>query len=136
MKITTQDRANIRRIITKIAAETDGKAEAKAKAMGIPLHPEMKNIVVAQNAMRVFIEEILIASTPYSEMFLAETTVRVVSYLISAAPIESHQELLRSILQALPDAYRQQLMNGSVIKTVWETDGVERDNIPSKGDLQ
>lgn len=134
--ITNQDRAAVRRIFAKCKDETGQLIRKRAAEAGVVLHPQMPNIIAAQNAMRVCLEVILNECIPYDGFYCAEMATRLATYVISAAPIEQHADLLEATIGAMPAALANKIREGAVIRSTWLTNGVEHPNIPEKGEIQ
>lgn len=130
MPITNEDRRAVRKIFRKI--ERDIAPLVQAEAERLKHHdPETLKTMTAQNAARCCIEVILNECLPYDARFLAELGVRMAAYLVTAAPIQSHAELIAVIQEALPRVVAEKVAKGATISTIWEQDGVERPNIPT-----
>ena len=136
MKVTNQDRANIRRIFAKIREDTDRLTAEKISATGTKTHPDIDKIIAAQNTLRRCIEVVFEECLPYDDVFCGEMAIRLAAYAISAVPIERHQLLLEAVVEGLPAALARRVREGAVIRTEWQTDGVNHPNIPRKGDVQ
>lgn len=135
--ITNQDRSAIRRLFRKVKEDTDRLvAEKAARSGGALTHPEMPNIIAAQNTLRACMEVVFDECLPYGEFFLAEMAIRLGTYSISAAPIERHDVIVDAVVKNMARALQNRVAEGSVIKTRWLTDGVDHPNLPSKGDIQ
>lgn len=134
--ITNQDRSAIRRLFLKIKEETDPLVADKAQRTGTPSHPEMPNIIAAQNTLRTCMEVVFNECLPYGEFFLAEMAIRLGTYSISAAPHERHDILVDAVCKNMARALQTRVAEGSVIKTRWITDGVDHANLAGKGDVQ
>ncbi|AID18373.1 hypothetical protein PPF1_60 [Rhizobium phage vB_RleM_PPF1] len=136
MKVTNQDRANIRRIFAKIREDTDRLTAEKVRSTGTKTHPDIDKIIAAQNTLRCCMEVVFDECLPYDDVFCGELAIRLAAYAISAVPIERHQVLLDAAVEGLPAALARRVRERVVIKTTWETDGVRHPNIPRKGDVQ
>lgn len=130
MPITNDDRRAIRKIFRKIERDIAPLVQAEAERLNHH-SPDTMKTMTAQNAARCCIEVILNECLPYDAHFLAELGVRMAAYLVTAAPIQNHAELIVAIQEALPRAVAEKVAKGATIRTVWEQDGVERPNIPS-----
>ncbi|MGR9441646.1 hypothetical protein [Rhizobium leguminosarum] len=136
MKVTNQDRANIRRIYSKVREDTDRLTAAKVSSSGVKTHPDIDKIIAAQNTLRKCMEVVFEECMPYDEIFCGEMAVRLATYAISAVPIERHGLVLNAVIEGLPAALARRVREGIAIRTEWETDGVRHANIPRKGDVQ
>lgn len=130
MPINNADRTAIRKIFRKIQRDVAPLVEAEANRLDHH-HPDTLKTMVAQNALRMCMETVLNECLPYDAHFLAEMAVRLAAYAITAAPIQGHDELVRAVVEALPNAVAEKVRQGATIGTVWEQDGVERSNIPT-----
>lgn len=137
--ITNQDRAAIRRIFDKVRREITPLVEAKArdlKAKDLDVPVSSVDVMAAQNTIRICMEVVFNACVPYDRLFCGELATRLAAYAISAAPIEDHTRMVSLVQEALPGALATKLREGAIIKTVWETDGIQHPNVPDKGSVQ
>lgn len=129
--ITKQDRQAIRRIYRKIEDGVTASSQRQAEQLGVPLTDDMRKINVAQNALRVCLEEVINEICPVGELVFAELAARVACYLISATPIERQLGVMQAVQASLPEALASRQAQGIVLRTAWSRDGSDpRPNFP------
>lgn len=92
--------------------------------------PEIANLQVAQNVLRLCLEATLERLLPYTEITPLELAIRLSSYAISAAPAEAQDNLVAAFVAMLPEAHSKRLAAGIRLETGWITEGRERSNFP------
>lgn len=92
--------------------------------------PEVRNVQVTQNVMRLCLEAVFQRLHPFTVATPVELAVRLASYAISALPIEEQELALDNVVGTLPEAHAQRIRQGIALETTWVVDGEERANRP------
>src|SRR6185369_6727339 len=97
--------------------------------------PEIDKLMAIQNTMRITLEVALNECVPFSEFLVGELAARMAAYCISVVPIERQQVLLAAVIDALPRTLENKLREQAIMKSTWETDGVEHKNVPDRNEV-
>jgi hypothetical protein len=132
MTITKQEIAMIRDMFARTRERTDTLVDAHNNPKAPPF---AKKMVAAQNVLKDCITAVVNECVPIDEQFCGELAIRLASYAISIAPVERQEEIARLVAASLPAAHVDRMKRGVVIHSTWmEKDGVERRNMPEKGE--
>lgn len=99
-------------------------------------HPKALEMMTAQNVLRDCMSVVMNECMPIDDSFCMEMAIRLASYAVSVMPMERQIEAMEIVAASLPGAHRVRMEKGVGIVAQWNTNGVDHDNMPTKGNTQ